>query len=838
MTNHWRDFKNTDVFLVIGANPAENHPCGWKWAHVARDDRGAKIIHVDPRFTRTSAIADLYAPIRAGTDIAFFGGLINYILEKKLYHEDYVKLHTNASFLVKGDYDFNDGLFSGYDEAKKTYDPTTWDYDRLPPIAPTAATAPPSAQPTSGGAPALGGVVGGAAPPAASAAPPAPVAYAKTDPTLQDPRSVFQLMKAHYSRYTPEKVSEITGMPVEKFLKIAEWYGSTGVPEKVGSIVYAVGLTHHVTGVQIIRALGMLQLLLGNVGRPGGGVNAERGHANIQGNTDNAISWEILPGYLAIPRPGMNTMADYLSKVSPKASSPNAVNYFGTNYKKFMVSILKSFYGDAAQADNDFRYNWIPKPAKNSSWLTIHDEARQGTLDGLFAGGMSGVTIGPNSGRMSESLGKLKWLVVMDPLPTATSEFWRQEGTDPKTIDTEVFFFPCTHWIEKDGSFVNSGRWAQWKWKVLDAPGEVKDDNWVLGQLYLRLKTLYEKEGGTLPEPILNLNWNYTDPGNPSLDEIAQEINGFDLTTGQRLKGFADCKDDGTTSCGDWIYSGSYPPEGNLMQRRGTTDPTGMGYFHQWAWSWPSNRRILYNRASADAAGQPWDKSRAGIRWNGKAWVGDVPDFSPTSAPSENKGSFIMTGEGVGRLFAPGTLCTDGPFPEHYEPMESPVHNAMSKQQNDPAVFLYKDAKDSFAAVDSEFPYVATTYRVTEHEHFVTQNVPYLIEAMPDFFVELHPDLAKEKGIENGGKVKVRSKRGEVVGIAMVTKRITPLKVAGKTVYQIGIPVHWHFASGKGLEQGKIRPTPEMANLLTPYVGDANVRTPEFKGFLVDVEKA
>jgi formate dehydrogenase major subunit len=837
MTNHWRDFKNTDVFLVIGANPAENHPCGWKWAHVARDDRGAKLIHVDPRFTRTSAIADLYAPIRAGTDIAFFGGLINYILEKKLYHEDYVKLHTNASFLVAGGYDFDDGLFSGYDDAKKTYDPTTWDYDRLPPAVPTAA-APPSAQPSSGGAPALGGVVGGAAPPAASAAPPAPVAYAKTDPTLQDPRSVFQLMKAHYSRYTPEKVSEITGMPVEKFLKIAEWYGSTGVPEKVGSIVYAVGLTHHVTGVQIIRALGMVQLLLGNVGRPGGGVNAERGHANIQGNTDNAISWEILPGYLGIPRPGMNTMADYLAKVSPKSSSPNAVNYFGANYKKFTVSILKSFFGDAAQPDNDFRYSWIPKPSKNSSWLTIHDEARQGTLDGLFAGGMSGVTIGPNSGRMSESLGKLKWLVVMDPLPTATSEFWRQEGTDPKTINTEVFFFPCTHWIEKDGSFVNSGRWAQWKWKVLDAPGQVKDDNWILGQLYLRLKDLYEKEGGTLPEPILNLNWNYTDPGNPSLDEIAQEINGFDLTTGQRLKGFADCKDDGTTSCGDWLYSGSYPPEGNLMQRRGTTDPTGMGYFHQWAWSWPSNRRILYNRASADAAGQPWDKSRAGIRWNGKTWVGDVPDFSPTSAPSENKGSFIMTGEGVGRLFAPGTLCTDGPFPEHYEPMESPVHNAMSKTQNDPAVFLYKDAKDTFAAVDSEFPYVATTYRVTEHEHFVTQNVPYLIEAMPDFFVELHPDLAKEKGIENGGKIKVRSKRGEVVGIAMVTKRIPPLKVAGKIVYQIGIPVHWHFASGKGTGNGKLRPTPEMANLLTPYVGDANVRTPEFKGFLVDVEKA
>ena len=840
MTNHWRDFKNTDVFLVIGANPAENHPCGWKWAHVARDERGAKIIHVDPRFTRTSAIADLYAPIRAGTDIAFFGGLINYILEKNLYHDDYVKLHTNASFLVKQDYDFDDGLFSGYDEAKKTYDPTTWDYDRLPPVVPTAATPAPSTQPASGGASSLGPAAGGAAAPvvAAPAAPPAPVAYAKTDPTLQDPRCVFQLMKAHYSRYTPEKVSEITGMPVEKFNKIAEWFGSTGVPEKVGSIVYAVGLTHHVTGVQIIRALGLVQLLLGNVGRPGGGVNAERGHANIQGNTDNAISWEILPGYLAIPRPGMNTMAEYLAKVPSKASSPNAVNYFGTNYKKFMVSFMKSMYGDAAQADNDWRYSWLPKPGKNSSWLTIHDEARQGTLDGLFAGGMSGVTIGPNSGRMSESLGKLKWLVVMDPLPTATSEFWRQPGTDPATIDTEVFFFPCTHWIEKDGSFVNSGRWAQWKWKVLDAPGEVKDDNWILGQLYLRLKELYEKEGGTLPEPILNLKWDYSNPGNPSLDELAQEINGFDLTTGLRLKGFADCKDDGTTSAGDWLYSGSYPPEGNLMQRRGTTDPTGLGYFHQWAWSWPSNRRILYNRASADAAGQPWDKTRPGIRWNGKTWVGDVPDFSPTSPPSDGKGSFIMTGEGVGRLFAPGTLTTDGPFPEHYEPMESPVHNALSKTQNDPAVFLYKDAKDSFAAVDSEFPYVATTYRVTEHEHFVTQNVPYLLEAMPDFFVELHPDLAKEKGITNGGKVKVRSKRGEVVGIAMVTKRITPLKVGGKIVYQIGIPVHWHFASGKGPGSGQIRPSPEMANLLTPYVGDANVRTPEFKGFLVDVEKA
>jgi formate dehydrogenase major subunit len=828
MTNHWRDFKNSDVILVIGANPAECHPCGWKWAHVGRDERGTKIIHVDPRFTRTSAVADLYAPIRAGTDVAFFGGLINYVLQNNLYHEDYVKLHTNASFLVAEGYEFNDGLFSGYDEAKRTYDPKTWDYQREAPV-PAPMPAPVPAAP-SGGASSLGPAAGGAAAPAVV---PATVAYAKTDPTLADPRCVFQLMKQHYARYTPDKVSEITGMPKDKFLKIADWFGSTGVPEKVGSVVYAVGLTHHTTGVQIIRGIGLLQLLLGNVGRPGGGVNAERGHANIQGNTDNAISWEILPGYLGIPRPEMATMADYLAKVPSKPSAANALNYFGTNYKKFLVSLLKAWYGDAAQPDNDFRYSWLPKPAKNSSWLTIHDEARSKTMEGLFAGGMSGVSIGPDSKRMSESLANLKWMVVMDPLPTATSEFWNQPGgIEPEKIQTEVFYFPATHWIEKDGSFVNSGRWAQWKYKVLDAPGEVQDDNWILAQLFLRLQELYRKEGGALPDPILNLRWEYSDPGNPPLDEIAQEVNGFDLATGARVKDFSVLKDDGTTSSGNWLYSGSYPPEGNLMTRRGTDDPTGMGYFHNWAWSWPLNRRILYNRASADAAGMPWDPERAGIRWNGAKWVGDVPDFPVTSKPEEGKGSFIMTGEGVARLFAPGTLCADGPFPEHYEPTESPVKNALSSVDRDPAVYLYKDAEGTFAAVDSEFPYVATTYRVTEHEHFVTQNVPYLLEAMPDFFVELPEELAKEKGVVNGGKVKVRSKRGEVIGVAMVTKRMRPLKVAGKTVYQIGIPVHWHFAAGK-----KNR-VPEMANILTPYVGDANVRTPEFKGFLVDIEKA
>jgi formate dehydrogenase major subunit len=796
MTNHWRDFKNSDVILVIGANPAENHPCGWKWAFVGRDTRGTKIIHVDPRFTRTSATADVHVPIRAGTDIAFFGGLINYILQKRLYHSEYVRLHTNASFIVAQSYGFTDGLFTGYDQATRTYNVATWTYEPETPGQPVA----------------------------------------KVDPTLQDPRSVFQLLLQHYSRYTPEMVERVCGIPQDKFVEVANMFGATGAADKAGSIVYAVGLTHHTLGVQIIRAAGIIQMLLGNVGRPGGGVNAERGHANIQGNTDNAVSWEILPGYLAVPRPGMETMADYLAAVPSKQLRPTSVNFLGANYKKFLVSLLKAWYSNAATAANDFAFAWLPKPAQNSSWLTIHNEARAGRLDGIIYSGFTGVTVGPDSKRMADSIGKLKWLAVLDPFQTTASEFWRRPGVDPAQIHTEVLFLPATDWISKDGSFTNSGRWAQWKYKALPPEGEARDDDWILGHLMLRLQQLYRTEGGAFPDPVLKVTMNYADPGNPSADELAKEINGTDLTTGTRLSSFAQLKDDGTTSSGDWIYCASYPEGGNMMARRGTDDPTGLGFFPNWAFSWPLNRRILYNRASADAAGQPWDPTRPGIRWNGTTWVGDVPDFPPTSPPDQGVGAFIMTGEGVSRLFAPGTLTTDGPFPEHYEQTESPVANALNKVEKSPVAFHYDDVDATFASTnDPAFPYVATTYRVTEHEHYVTQHVPYLVEAMPDFFVELPIELAKEKGIANGGRVKVRSKRGEVEGVAVVTKRMRPLKVGGnKVVYQIGIPLHWHYESGTG-EQAN---SSTMANLLTPYIGDANVRTPEYKGFLVNIEKA
>ena len=813
MTNHWRDFKNSDVILVIGANPAENHPCGWKWAHVGRDERGTRIIHVDPRFTRTSAIADVFVPIRAGTDTAFFGGLINYVLENELYQEDYVKLHTNASFIVGEGYGFEDGLFTGYDEAKRTYDTATWDYEREG-SSPDDATPPPGLSQGTG--------------------PVTEPAFVRIDPTLQDPRSVFQLMREHYSRYTPEVVSQITGIPEDKFIAVAEEFGATGTPDKAGSVVYAVGLTHHTSGVQIIRGIGLLQMLLGNVGIPGGGVNAERGHANIQGNTDNAISWEILPGYLGIPRPGMETMADYLDQIPAKPLRPNSINFFGSNYGKFLVSQLKAFFGPAATAGNDFSYSWLPKPEKNSSWLTIHDEARAGRLDGIIYGGFTGVTVGPDSKRMAESLANLKWLVIMDPLPTSASEFWHAPGVDPEDIQTEALFLPATHWIEKSGSFTNSGRWAQWKHQVLPAAGESRDDNRILGELYRRLLELYEDEGGAFPDPVLNIHWPYADPTNPGLEELAREVNGVDLRTGLQLPTFANLAADGSTSSGNWIYCGSWTEAGNQMDRRGVDDPTGLGYFHNWAWSWPLNRRILYNRASADANGEPWDPTRPGISWNGSRWVGDVPDFPATSAPAAGQGAFIMTGEGVSRLFAPRNLTTDGPFPEHYEQTETPIDNLLSGTRRNPAAFLYEDAPASFAEDDVDFPYVATTYRVTEHEHYVTQNVPYLVEAMPDFFVEIPVELAEEKGIENGGRVRVTSKRGEVEGVALVTKRMRPLRVGdNKVVYQVGIPVHWHYAGGKG--EGEA--TPMMANLLTPYIGDANVRTPEYKGFLVNIEK-
>ncbi len=816
MTNHWRDIKNTDLMLINGANPAEAHPVGFQWFLQAKLDPkrgpgaggGAKIIHADPRFTRTSAMADIYARIRTGTDVAYFGGLINYVLQNNLYPKEYVENYTNASFVVKDTYSFKDGLFSGYDPAKRKYDTTTWGYE-------------------------LG-----------------PDGFATRD--LTHPRSVLNLMRDHYSRYTPEMVSRITGIPQDQFMRIAQLVGQMGRPDKVMTIVYAVGLTHHTTGGELIRSAAVLQLLLGNMGRPGGGMNAERGHANIQGNTDHAISWEILPGYLQIPAPQRKTIDQYVTAQAPKKLDPQSWNFFGTNYKKFIVSLLKGWYGDAATKDNDFAFNFIPKPGQNSSWMSIFDQALKGKMHGLILSGMTATSIGPDSNRVMQALANLKWLVVMDALPTTSSEFWRRPGVNPASIQTEVFMVPTTHWIEKDGSFVNSGRWSQWKEQVLPPQGNARHDHWILADLFQRVKTLYQQQGGKFPDPIMALTFKYQDPAKPQLDEIAQEVNGFDLTTGKRMSSFANLKDDGTTTAGDWIYTGSYPDSGNLMKRTAgvqdvkTNDPTGMGFFPNWAWSWPLNRRVMYNRASADLKGDPWDPSRPGIKWDAtqKKWVGDVPDYPATMKPYTQDPKawlpFIMTGEGVGRMFSASML--DGPFPEHYEPVEAPVANPLHPNQSaSPVAFLYTGggsfgaAKDSFGTV-ADYPYVATSYRLTEHEHYVTQHVPLLVGLQPHPFVEVPEELAHEKGIQNGDRVRVRSKRGKIEVIALVTKRLAASIIDGKKVYTIGIPIHWGFV-GLAADQDPTKGANWLANALTPFVGDANAYTPEFKAFLVNLEK-
>ncbi len=797
MTNHWRDIRHADLIMINGANPAEAHPVGFQWLMRAKLERGAKMIHVDPRFTRTSAVADAHLRIRTGTDVAYFGGLINYVLQNDLYHKEYVQHATNAAFVVKDGYEFKDGIFNGYDPQMRAYDPTAWTYET-----------------DKNG-------------------------HAKLD--IAHPRSVLNLMRTHYSRYTPEMVERITGIPQNQFLQVAKLVGQMGRPDKVMTVVYAVGLTHHTTGVQLIRSGAVLQLLLGNMGRPGGGMNAERGHANIQGNTDHAISWDILPGYLKVPAPGQRNIKDYVDQSASKQLRPNAVNFFGTNYRNFMVSLLKAWYGDAATKDNEFAFDYLPKPAGNASWLSIFDQALQRKMEGLMLSGMTATSIGPDSNQVLQALSNLKWLCVMDAYPTTSSEFWRAPGIEPSKVKTEVLLLPATHWIEKDGSFTNSGRWVQWKEQVLPPEGEARHDHWILADLFQRVRDLYRQQGGKYPAPVLGLTLPYQDARQPTLDEIAQEINGRDLTTGQRMEKFALLKDDGTTTAGDWIYTGHYPESGNMAKRRDgvqdpkKNDPTGMGFYPGWAWSWPANRRVLYNRASADPQGRPWDPKRPGIRWDPAAglWVGDVPDYPPDADPSKPDAPlwFIMTGEGTGRLFSNGVA--DGPFPEHYEPVESPIENPLHPTVSaTPVAFLYDKAagRPNRFGAPSEFPYVATSYRLTEHEHYITQHVEQLVQLQPEAFVEVPAELAREKGIETGDKVRVSSKRGKLEVRAVVTKRLGPLQVDGKKIYQIGIPIHWGFV---GINTGQHW----LANALTPFVGDASARTPEFKAFLVNIEK-
>jgi formate dehydrogenase major subunit len=802
MTNSWTDIKNTDLVVIMGGNAAEAHPCGFKWVTEAKANRGAKLIVVDPRYTRSASVADYYAPIRQGTDIAFLLGAIRYCMEAGKVQWDYVKAFTNAPYIVKDSYSFSEGLFSGFLEGKRDYNKDSWEYE-----------------------------IGGDG-------------FAAVDPTLTHPRCVWNLLKAHVAPYTPEMVERICGTPREKFLHVAEMMAATSAPDKAMTSMYALGWTQHSKGSQNIRAMAMLMLILGHIGVRGGGMNALRGHSNIQGLTDLGLMSNLLPGYMSVPTDSETTLSTYMSTRGFKPLRPNQTSYW-QNYKKFFVSFQKAMYGAAATAENDWAYDWLPKlDVPNYDILRAFELMHQGKVNGYFCQGFNPLMAFPDKNKIREALGKLKFLVVMDPLQTETARFWQNHGelnpADPAKVATEVFELPTTCFAEEEGSLTNSSRWLQWHWAGADAPGVAKHDTWIMAQFFLRLKALYQKEGGTFPDAILNLSWPYNDPGEPTAAELAREINGqvltdvMDpadatkklLTAGKQLLNFTQLRDDGTTACGCWVYSGCFNEAGNNMARRDNHDPDDAGVFPNWAFSWPVNRRILYNRASCDLTGQPWDASRKLIAWSGDHWAGyDVPDILPTAKPDQ-VGPFIMNQEGVGRLWV-RRLMRDGPFPTHYEPFESPVVNLVApKIQGNPVSRVFADDMARFGDAKT-YPYAAVTYRLTEHFHYWTKHVSVNAVLQPEFFVEIGPALAREKGIENGGWVRVDSKRGFVRAKAVVTKRITPLVCDGKTVHVVGVPIHWGF-------MGAARPG-FGANALTPFVGDANVETPEFKAFLVDI---
>jgi len=803
MTNSWTDIKNTDLVVIMGGNAAEAHPCGFKWVTEAKANRGAKLIVVDPRYTRSASVADYYAPIRQGTDIAFLNGLINYCIQNDRVQWEYCKNFTNATYLVKEGFDYQDGLFTGYDETKRDYDRSTWDYQ-----------------------------IG-------------PDGYVLSDDTLQNPRCVWNLLKKTIAPYTPEMVERICGTPKDKFLKVAAMIAETSAKDKFMTSMYALGWTQHSKGTENIRTMAMLQLILGNVGCRGGGMNALRGHSNIQGLTDLGLMSHLIPGYLNIPLDKEDSLDKYMSTRGFKPLRPDQTSYW-QNYKKFFVSFQKSMWGAAATADNNWAYDWLPKldvPAYDI--LRAFELMFQGKMNGYFCQGFNPLLAFPNRKKLTTALSKLKWLVIMDPLDTETGRFWENHGefndVDTASIQTEVIQLPSTCFAEDTGSLVNSGRWLQWHWAGGTPPGEAKHDIWIMAQLGQRLKALYQKEGGAFPDPIVNLTWNYKDPGDPTPEELARELNGsaledvpdpndatkMILQKGKQLVSFAALRDDGTTASGCWIYSGCFNEAGNNMARRDNSDPAGLGTFSKWAWSWPVNRRIIYNRASADLSGKPWDPSRKLMEWNGTMWVSDdVPDIAPNAKP-EVVGPFIMNAEGTGRLFG-RTLLREGPFPVHYEPFESPIANPINpKIRGNPVARVFKGDMEQFGDA-KEFPYAATSYRLTEHFHYWTKHSQINASLQPEFFVEISEELAKEKNIANGGWVRVWSKRGSVKAKVYVTKRIKPMICDGKTVHVVGIPLHWGFM---GRARKGFGP-----NSLTPYVGDANAETPEFKAFLVDIE--
>jgi formate dehydrogenase major subunit len=814
---------------------AEAHPVAFRWVMKARE-RGATVIHVDPRFSRTSAMSDLHVPIRAGSDIAFVGGLIHHIIETESYFKEYVLNYTNASTLINENFqDTEDlgGYFSGWDPESGTYDPTTWAYE------------------------------GGSVAAAAGRREHATMAYTertgggmmtgqvKTDPTLEHPRCVFQILRRHFSRYTPEMVERTCGVPQEQFLKVAETLIRNSGRERTAALCYAVGWTQHTSGVQMIRAGAILQLLLGNIGRPGGGVLALRGHASIQGSTDIPTLYDILPGYLHMPRAreGHLTLQDYID-------TGGADKGWWSHFDRYIVSLLKAWFGDAATAENDYGFAHLPKITGNHSHFPTMLRAFDGGLHGLFVMGQNPAVGSEHAGLQRRALASLKWLVVRDLAEIESASFWkdspeiRSGELRTEDIGTEIFLMPAASHVEKEGCFTNTERLVQWRDKALDPPGDARSELWFMHHLFKRVRAHYAASTEDKDWPIVNSNWDYAEHGphaEPRAEDVLKEINGYVVATGEPVPGFAQLEADGSTACGCWIYSGVYANGVNQARRRepGDFSKPGGWVSPEWAWAWPANRRVLYSRASADPEGKPWSERKRYVWWDEDEgrWTGyDVPDFPVDKrpdyvGPSDAKGMdaisgtdpFIMQADGRGWLFAPGGLL-DGPMPTHYEPLESPVDNPVYPNiHENPAGLRWDRADNPRAATgDPRYPFVATTFRLTEHHTAggMSRWLPWLAELQPEMFVEIDPLLARERGIEDGGWLTVSSPRADIEARAKVTDRMKPLRIDGKQVHQVALPWHWGFGG----------PSPgDSANDLNTLSGDPNTSIQESKAFVCDV---
>ncbi|MEA2393690.1 MAG: formate dehydrogenase major subunit [Solirubrobacteraceae bacterium] len=815
---------------------AEAHPVGFRWAVKAKE-RGARIIHVDPRFSRTSQLADQYVPIRAGSDIAFLGGLIRHVIETESYFREYVLHYTNAATLV--DERFQDaedlgGRFSGYDPETGLYDTATWGYQggQMPSAAGVREHGTMPFEETSG----VGMLVGDA----------------ERDETLQHPRCVLQVLRRHFGRYTPEAVQDICGISREDFLAVAEALIANSGRERTSAFCYAVGWTQHTAGVQMIRAAAILQLLLGNVGRPGGGIMALRGHASIQGSTDIPTLYDLLPGYLPMPRAdiGEVDLRSYISR-------GGADRGWWSNYSKYAVSLLKAWFGDAATPENEFGFQGLPRISGNHMHFATMLRALDGGLEGLFLMGQNPAVGSQHAGLQRRALAHLKWLVVRDLTEIESATFWRdspevQSGElRTQDIQTEVFLMPAASHVEKEGSFTNTQRLLQWHDKALEPPGDARSDLWFMHHLGKRVRARYAGSTRERDWPILNVTWDYPENGHtrePDAEAVLKEINGYDVATGEPVPLFTSLKDDGSTACGCWIYSGVYADGVNQARRRepgDIADPHGGWVSPEWAWAWPANRRVLYNRASADPEGRPWSERKRYVWWDEeqRRWTGyDVPDFpvdkppdyrAPTDATGMDAISgddpFIMMADGRGWLYAPAGL-RDGPMPTHYEPIESPVANLLYPElESNPSAARWRRPENPYHAVgDPRYPLVATTFRLTEQHTSgaMSRKLPWLSELQPEMFAEIDPTLARERGIEDGGWMVIETARAEIEARALVTDRIRPLLIEGRRVHQVGLPWHW------GYEQ----PFPgDSTNDLGALSGDPNVMIQESKAFTCDV---